>query len=73
VPNIKTYLFNGRAGIIGFYDIGRVWQPGEISDTWHAGYGAGIMISPFNKVAITVFQGWSKNEKAIALRFNAGF
>jgi hypothetical protein len=73
IPNIKGYLFNGRAGIVGFYDIGRVWQPGENSSTWHYGYGAGILISPFNKVALTVFHGWSKDEQAFAIRFNAGF
>ncbi len=73
VPNIKSYLFNGRAGIIGFYDVGRVWQPGETSDTWHVGYGGGIVISPFNKVALAVFYGLSKDERAIAIRLNAGF
>lgn len=73
VPNIKTYLFNGRAGFVGFYDIGRVWQPGENSSTWHYGYGGGIVISPFNKVALMVLHGWSKDEQAFSIRFNAGF
>lgn len=73
IPNVKSYLFNGKAGLIAFYDLGRVWQPGETSSDWHTGYGGGIVISPFNKVALAVFQGWSKNEKAITIRFNAGF
>ncbi|MGZ5255364.1 MAG: ShlB/FhaC/HecB family hemolysin secretion/activation protein, partial [Flavitalea sp.] len=73
LPEVRTSLFNGKAGLIAFYDIGRVWQPGEISSTWHSGYGGGILISPFNKFAVAVFHGRSKNERATALRFSAGF
>ena len=41
-----SYIAPGHAGIIGFYDIGRVWVAGEDSNTWHSGYGPGIFIAP---------------------------
>lgn len=73
IPDVKTFLFNGKAGLVAFYDIGRVWQSGENSDLWHYGYGGGFIISPFNKVSLAVMMGWSKNERATAIRLNAGF
>ena len=72
IRNVKTSLFNGKAGLIGFYDIGRVWQEGENSDTWHYGYGGGLMISPFNKFSAAVFYGMSRNERDFSIRFLKG-
>ena len=62
ITNTRNFLFNGKIGILGFYDNGRVWQPGETSNTWHAGYGGGIILSPFNKLALVATYGKSKNE-----------
>ena len=62
ITNTRNFLFNGKIGVLGFYDNGRVWQPGETSNTWHAGYGGGIILSPFNKLALVATYGKSKNE-----------
>ena len=59
ITNTKNYFFNGRAGLIGFYDIGRVWIPNEESNKWHAGYGGGVVIIPFNKITLTAMYGLS--------------
>ncbi len=72
IPAVKTFLFNGRAGLIGFFDSGRVWQPGESSDTWHYGYGGGIMVAPFNRVSLAMFYGVSRDENAFSIRFLKG-
>ncbi|MEO5947784.1 MAG: BamA/TamA family outer membrane protein, partial [Chitinophagaceae bacterium] len=48
--NTRNFLFTGKIGLLGFYDIGRVWQPLEQSNTWHTGYGGGFFIIPFNKI-----------------------
>ncbi|MEO6612007.1 MAG: hypothetical protein ABIT05_08775 [Chitinophagaceae bacterium] len=72
IRNVKTYLFSGKAGLIALYDIGRVWQPGEISHTWHYGYGGGVMLAPFTKFSIAVFYAWSRNEKDMSIRFTKG-
>lgn len=70
--NVKSHLFNGKAGLIGFYDVGRIWQKMEVSNTWHIGYGGGIMISPFNKVSITALYGRSVEGPQIHFRLSTG-
>jgi hypothetical protein len=47
LTDTKSYLFNGKIGLLGFYDVGRVWQPLEKSDKWHEGYGLGLILIPF--------------------------
>jgi len=44
--NVKTLLVPLRIGLRGFYDTGRIFQSGEDSKKWHAGYGFGIYIVP---------------------------
>lgn len=68
--DFKSYLFNGKAGFVGFYDIGRVWHPAEKSDVWHSGYGAGIIIAPFNKAMFSVTAGLSKENRLLHLRLS---
>lgn len=58
----NIYLMRGLAGVIGFFDVGRVWASNESSDTWHPGYGAGVWIAPFNKVAMTATIGLSPDD-----------
>lgn len=60
--NVRSHLFNGKMGITGFADQGRVWQKGEISNTWHYGFGGGLLIVPFNKVYISLQYGVSKDD-----------
>jgi hypothetical protein len=53
VTNTKSYLFNGKIGLLAFYDVGRVWQPLETSTKWHEGYGGGLILIPFDRIALT--------------------
>lgn len=39
-------------GIFGGFDIGRVWNPGEISDKWHSAYGGGVWINMMDIVSV---------------------
>jgi Omp85 superfamily domain/Calcineurin-like phosphoesterase len=48
----KTYLFPANVGLVGFYDIGRVWVQEEDSDIWHTGYGAGLWMTPFESITL---------------------
>ncbi|WP_026463416.1 BamA/TamA family outer membrane protein [Adhaeribacter aquaticus] len=66
--SFKTYLFPGSLGIIGFHDIGRVWEEGEKSKTWHTGYGGGIWISPVNMFVLSAEYAISKETKMPLLR-----
>ena len=63
--NFKSFLFNGKAGLLAFFDQGRVWLNGEESNTWHYGYGGGIILAPFDKIYISVMYGASPENKSI--------
>ncbi|RYG50094.1 MAG: hypothetical protein EOO01_11520, partial [Chitinophagaceae bacterium] len=73
ITNTRNYLFNGRAGLIGFYDIGRVWMPDEKSTKWHAGYGMGVVIIPFNKITLTGMYGLSREGDNLFFRADMFF
>jgi hypothetical protein len=68
--NMKSSIFNGKVGLVGFYDLGRVWLNGEKSNQWHNGYGAGFILAPFNKFAVAVTYGFSQQDRLLQLRFN---
>lgn len=57
------YFFKGPVGLIGFHDMGRVWINNETSDKWHKGYGGGIWVAPFGKVAVVATVASSEEEK----------
>ena len=70
VKDVRSKFFNGKAGLLAFYDIGRVWMPNENSETWHSAYGAGILLAPFNKVSFSVTYATSKEISLFHIRFN---
>lgn len=67
ISNVRTYLFNGKAGLLAFIDNGRVWLPGESSNIFHTSYGGGILVAPFNKISLAVTYAISKEAKMIQL------
>ena len=73
ITPFRSRLFNGRVGLLGFFDEGRVWLPGESSNTWHTGYGGGIILAPFNKIMASVTYGLSKEYGIFHLRFSGAF
>lgn len=73
IAPVKTYFYNGKAGIIAFFDNGRVWMPGEHSNTWHIDGGAGITLAPFNKISADITYGRSSDGGAIQVRVNKYF
>ncbi|HYH55158.1 MAG TPA: BamA/TamA family outer membrane protein, partial [Anseongella sp.] len=60
--DFTSYLFPGSLGLIGFNDIGRVWQPEEASEKWHQGYGGGIYLVPAEMLVLTGTLGFSEEE-----------
>lgn len=73
IRKIKSYVFNGKIGVLALYDNGRVWLPGEQSNTWHNAYGGGVLISPFNKFLIVVTYAKSPEMKLFQLRVGRTF
>jgi outer membrane protein assembly factor BamA len=71
ISNVNMYITKGAWGLLAFADHGRVWIKGEESNTWHHGYGGGIWLLPFNKMALTATYGVSKEDKLISIK--AGF
>jgi len=68
IKNVKSYLYSGKFGLLAFYDIGRVWMPGESSNTWHAGYGGAIILAPFNRISVSFGYGISSDSKNLFFR-----
>jgi hypothetical protein len=69
ISNVKTYLYGGKAGLLAFFDQGRVWMPGEKSNVMHYGYGGGIFLAPFNVIAAEITYDLSKEDHLIQFRF----
>ena len=67
----KGYILRGDYGLFGFFDNGRVWIPGEKSDTWHQGFGGGIFFLAYNRLPFTVAYAASKEDNLITVK--AGF
>ncbi len=42
-------------GLLGTYDMGRVWNDDEDFDVWHRSYGGGFFISPFDVMPISFY------------------
>ncbi len=52
LADFASYIVPGQLGLIGFYDIGRVWEANETSVVWHNGYGGGIYFAPARIIVI---------------------
>lgn len=60
LPNFLHKIMPGKIGLIGAFDAGRIWVENETSNTIHHGLGAGIFLTPFNKLYIRGIAGFSK-------------
>lgn len=70
LTSFQSYLFPAHLGILGFYDVGRVWykDPSSNNDptasdgksnVWHHGFGGGIWLTPFNLTVLSTEVGHS--------------
>jgi len=60
LANIAGYILPGQLGLLGFYDLGRVWSKGEQSDKWHQGAGGGLYFAPASLTVIQILAGHSE-------------
>jgi hypothetical protein len=58
----KSYVLPGDVGMMGFYEVGRVWHKGEISNKWHPAYGGGFYFIPYGVVMMSFTVGFSPEE-----------
>jgi hypothetical protein len=59
----QSYLVPGDVGVMGFYDIGRVWQKGEGSRKWHDAYGGGLYYIPYGLVMVSFTVAFSPEDQ----------
>ena len=67
--SFRSYLFPATFGMLGFYDVGRIWYKNEdgidpssvdgSSDRWHKGWGGGLWFTPFNLTILSAEVGHS--------------
>lgn len=67
IRDVRSFRYNGQLGLFAHYDIGRVWIDGETSNTWHSGYGAGIIVAPFNRIAFSISYSLSREDRNVHL------
>jgi hypothetical protein len=60
LTDFASYIVPGQIGVIGFYDIGRVWENGQSSDKWHNGTGAGFYVAPARLAVIKIIAAYSE-------------
>ena len=70
LANFRSYLFPASFGVLGFFDVGRVWykdqsgvDPSTIngrSNVWHNGWGGGVWFTPFNFTVLSLEAGHSR-------------
>lgn len=70
ITPFQSRLFNGRVGLFGLFDDGRVWHPGQYSTIWHTAYGGGILLVPFEKAMFSVAYARSREMGSIYLRYS---
>ena len=73
IKKVRSYFFNGKAGLMAFVDNGRVWMPGEKSNKIHTSYGGGILLAPFNLLSVAVTYGVSEEIKMLQFRLGVLF
>ncbi len=60
IAEVSSYILPGQLGLIGFYDVGKVWAKDYDSDTWHQGIGGGIYFVPAQLAVFRLVAGHSK-------------
>ncbi|MET4080339.1 hypothetical protein ABIB40_000279 [Pedobacter sp. UYP30] len=59
IGNLVNYILPGQFGVIGFYDVGRVFAKEEESDVWHHGVGGGVYFAPASFTVVRFVMGHS--------------
>ena len=67
----QTGLLPVTPGIFGGFDYGRVWFPGEDSNTWHNSYGGGFFVNGSNVLSANF--GLFNSTDGLRFAFGVGF
>ena len=70
---VRNLFLPFETGLIGFYDVGKVWYEGSSAGSWHAGYGGGFYLSPLTRDYLFTMMFESSAEEKLLFRFGFGF
>jgi len=70
---VRSLFLPFETGLIGFYDVGKVWFAWSAEGNWHAGYGGGFYISPLTRDYLFTILFESSVEEKLLFRFGFGF
>jgi len=69
--SFRSYLFPASFGVLGFYDMGRIWYKNDDgvdpsvldgrSSRWHNGWGGGVWFTPFNFAVLSLEAAHSRD------------
>jgi hemolysin activation/secretion protein len=68
---VKTSILPLTMGIYGGFDYGRVWFPGESSNSWHTSYGGGFFLNGADIVSATL--ALFDSDDGLRFSFGLGF
>jgi Omp85 superfamily domain/Calcineurin-like phosphoesterase len=60
MAQLGGYILPGQIGLIGFYDLGKVWVKGYNSNTIHQSVGGGLYYFPAQMLTVQLVAGYSK-------------
>ena len=73
----QSYILPGDVGVLGFYDLGRVWQYNQVSHQWHQAFGGGVYYTPYDLIIVSATLGLSDEGAifnfSIGTKFNITF
>jgi hypothetical protein len=64
VPN---YVVPFDIGLLGHYDIARVWEENEESDHWHTSYGGGLFLNVLDYIMLVATYSISGNDRLLSI------
>ena len=59
LANLASYVVPGQLGLVGLYDVGKVWQSGYNDAAWHQGIGGGLYFAPAQMLLLRLLSGYS--------------
>ncbi len=73
IGKIRRSVLPLRYGVLGGFDYGRVWLPGEVSNTWHTSYGGGLWLTGIDIVTAKVSYFMSPEGGRVSFGLGFGF
>ncbi|MBS1600681.1 MAG: BamA/TamA family outer membrane protein [Bacteroidetes bacterium] len=58
LADFANYILPGQLGLLGFYDLGRVWEMNDHSNQWHNGVGGGFYFAPAQMAVLRITAGY---------------